>query len=100
MSIRESIGPTFDVDCIIELHSKTAHAKLEDDLRAFGFANDTSQRAPICRWIYHDILVDVMPSDSDVFGFSNKWYDGGIENKISKTLPNGIGIFVFRPEYY
>jgi len=94
------IRPTLDVDCVIELRSRTAHAKLEDDLRALGFANDTSKDAPICRWVYQDILVDVMPSDSDVLGFSNMWYKEGIENKISKTLPDGSEIFVFPPEYY
>ena len=36
------IRPTLDVDCVIELRSKTAHAKLEDELRAKGFANVTS----------------------------------------------------------
>jgi hypothetical protein len=35
-----------------------------------------------------------------VLGFSNRWYEEGIENKISKTLPDGIEIFVFPPEYY
>lgn len=94
------IRPTLDVDCVIDLHSKTAFAKLEDNLRALGFANDTSKGAPICRWIYQDILVDVMPSDSDVLGFSNIWYDEGIENKISKSLPDGAEIFVFQPQYY
>jgi len=82
------------------LRSKTAFAKLEEDLRAKGFANDTSKGAPICRWIYKDILVDVMPSDSDVLGFTNKWYGEGIENKISKILPNRTEVFVFSPEYY
>lgn len=94
------IRPTLDVDCVIELRSKTAHIKLEEDLRALGFANDTSKGAPICRWVYQDIMVDVMPSDSDILGFSNLWYDEGIENKISKTLPNGTEVFVFPPEYY
>ena len=94
------IRPTVDVDCVIELRSKTAHAKLEDDLRSLGFANDTSKGAPICRWVYKDILVDVMPSDSDVLGFSNRWYEEGIENKMSKTLPGGTEIFVFQLEYY
>lgn len=94
------IRPTLDVDCVIELRSKTAHAKLENDLRALGFANDSSKGAPICRWVYQDILVDIMPSDSDVLGFTNMWYDEGIENKISKTLPDGTEIFVFPPEYY
>jgi hypothetical protein len=73
---------------------------LEDKLRARGFKNDTRAGAPICRWIYKDIKVDVMPTDSDVLGFSNRWHEEGIELKISKTLPDGTEIFVFPPEYY
>jgi hypothetical protein len=94
------IRPTLDVDCVIELSSRSEHARLEERLRAKRFANDTSQGAPICRWIYKDIKVDVMPTDSDVLGFSNIWYEEGVENKISKTLPDGQEIFVFLPEYY
>jgi len=94
------IRTTLDVDCVIELSSKTAHAKLEEELRAKGFANDTSKDAPTCRWVYSEIKVDVMPTDSKVLGFSNKWYVEGIENKITKTLPDGTEIFVFPPEYY
>lgn len=94
------IRPTLDVDCVIEIHSYSAHTEVEDKLRSLGFVNDTTQGAPICRWIYQDILVDIMPSDSEVLGFSNRWYKEGIKNKISKKLPNGTDIFVFSPEYY
>lgn len=94
------IRPTLDVDCVVELSSKTAHAKLEERLRAKKFANDTSQGAPICRWIYKDILVDVMPTDSNVLGFTNIWYEEGVDTKIVKTLPDGTEVFVFPPEYY
>jgi hypothetical protein len=94
------IRPTLDVDYVIELGSRTAHAKLEADLRSLGFTHDTSKGAPICRWLYSGIFVDVMPSDSNVLGFSNRWYDEGIENKISKTLPDDTEIFVFPPVYY
>jgi len=94
------IRPTLDVDCVVELSSKTAHARLEEELRAKKFANDTSQGAPICRWIYKDILVDVMPTDSSVLGFTNIWYEEGVDNKIVKTLPDGTEVFVFPPEYY
>lgn len=94
------IRPTLDIDCVIELSSKTAHVKLEENLRAKGFANDTSKGAPICRWIFQGILVDVMPSDSDILGFSNRWYDEGIENKIIKKLPDGTEIFIFPSVYY
>jgi predicted nucleotidyltransferase len=91
------IRPTIDVDCIIEISSRLEFAKLEENLRARGFKNDT---AIICRWIYKDIKVDVMPTDSDVLGFSNRWYEDGIKIKIQKTLPDGTDVFVFPPEYY
>ena len=94
------IRPTLDVDCVIELSSRTEHARLEEALRAKKFANDTTQGAPICRWVYQDILVDVMPTDPDVLGFTNIWYEGGVTNKIQKNLPDGQEIFVFPVEYY
>jgi len=94
------IRPTIDVDCVIEISSRLQFARLEENLRARGFKNDTSEGAPICRWIYKDIKVDVMPTDSSVLGFSNLWYKEGIEIKISKTLPDGTEVFVFSPEYY
>jgi hypothetical protein len=94
------IRPTLDVDCVIELSSKRAHAELEENLRARRFQHDTSQGAPICRWIYNDILVDVMPTDSEVLGFTNIWYEEGVDNKIVKTLPDGTEVFVFPTEYY
>ena len=94
------IRPTQDVDCTIELSSYREHTELENELRPKGFANDTSQGAPICRWIYQDIKVDVMPADENILGFNNQWYPSGVGNKISKTLPDGSEIFVFSPEYY
>jgi hypothetical protein len=94
------IRPTLDVDCVIELRSRIEHARLEEALRAKKFANDTTQGAPICRWVYQDILVDVMPTDPDILGFTNIWYDDGVTNKITKTLPDGQEIFVFPVEYY
>ncbi len=94
------IRPTQDVDCVIELSSRIEHNRLEENLRSKEFANDTSPGAPICRWVYNDIKVDVMPTDSDILGFSNRWYVEGIDNKIVKTLHDGTEIFVFPPEYY
>jgi hypothetical protein len=94
------IRPTQDIDCVIELSSRAEHAKLEEALRAKKFANDTTQGAPICRWVYREILVDVMPTDPDVLGFTNIWYEDGVTNKITKTLPDGQQIFVFPVEYY
>ncbi len=94
------IRPTKDIDCVIELKSRIEHVRLEEKLRSKGFTHDISKDAPICRMIYQDIKVDVMPTDEDILGFSNKWYEEGIENKITKILPDETEIFVFPPEYY
>lgn len=94
------IRPTTDIDCLIELKSRLEYSKLEERLRAKGFVNDTSMGAPICRWIYKNIKVDVMPTDENILGFSNRWYLEGIENKIGKALPNGTEIFIFPPQYF
>ena len=94
------IRPTQDVDCVIELSSRMEHAKLEENLRTKRFTHDTSKGAPICRWIYQGINVDIMPTDEIILGFKNLWYPGGVENKISKKLPDGMEIYVFPPEFY
>ncbi len=94
------IRPTLDVDCIIEMSSRTKYAKLEEELRAKGFSNDTSPDAPICRWVYKIIRVDVMPTDEKILGFSNRWYIEGIRNKIKKDIDKDISIFIFTPVYY
>ncbi|PKP33147.1 MAG: hypothetical protein CVT99_01465 [Bacteroidetes bacterium HGW-Bacteroidetes-16] len=94
------IRPTLDVDCVIELSSRKMHANLEEELRTKGFTHDLSKDAPICRWVYKDIKVDIMPTDSNILGFTNSWYEEGVINKIVKTLTDGTEVFVFPPEYY
>ena len=95
-----NIRPTTDIDCVIELSSRIEYSKLEEKLRAKGFANDTSKGAPICRWIYRNMKVDVMPTDEKILGFSNQWYLEGIEKKTVKTLPDRTEVFVFPTQYY
>jgi hypothetical protein len=94
------VRPTFDVDCVIELSSRMEYLRLEKKLGEKGFTHDTSRNAPICRKVYKGIKVDIMTTDENILGFSNKWYVEGIENKISKVLPDGTEIFIFAPEYY
>jgi hypothetical protein len=94
------IRATQDVDCIIEISSYMQLGDLEEELRKLKFSHDTSEGAPICRWIYGDIKVDIMPTYSDIMGFSNRWYPDGIKNKIETELPDGSYIYILSPEYY
>lgn len=94
------IRATLDVDCVVEISSRLKYYELEERLRAKGFHNDTTPGAPVCRWVYKYIIVDVMPIDDNILGFSNQWYGSGVENKITRTLPDGTDIFIFSAPYY
>jgi predicted nucleotidyltransferase len=73
---------TDDVDVIVELTSRAEFHRLGADLRAIGFREDTSEGAPLCRWIVDGIKVDVMPTSGAVLGFRNQWYAAAIANAI------------------
>jgi len=68
------VRPTKDVDVIVEIATTTEYHRLADRLRNLGFSEDTSEGAPICRWLVNGIIVDVMPTDETTLGFSNRWY--------------------------
>jgi hypothetical protein len=73
------IRPTKDVDAIVDVTSYAGYAALSERLRALGLAEDTTPGAPLCRWRRDDLIVDVMPVDEHVLGFSNRWYPAAIE---------------------
>lgn len=67
-----AVRATRDVDLIVEATSRTAYHRLEGRLSRLGFEHDTSEGAPICRWTLDDLVVDVMPTDSFLLGFTNR----------------------------
>jgi hypothetical protein len=68
-------GPrtTDDVDTIIEVASLNQYQEFESELRALDFKNDMREDAPLCRYVYETVTLDVMPTEH-VIGFSNRWY--------------------------
>lgn len=85
---------TYDVDCIIEIDSEVKHWKLEGQLRDKGFEHSIESNSPKCRWIYKDVIVDIMPTNIDILGFSNQWYDKGCKNTKQFELSNGLTISI------
>jgi len=57
-----------------------------------GFKRDMTADAPICRWTYRGIAVDLMPTDPNVLGFANRWYGLAMETAQRVSLPSGIAI--------
>jgi hypothetical protein len=73
------IRPTKDVGAIVDVTSYAKYAALSERLRRLGLAADTTPGAPLCRWRRDELIVDVMPVDEHILGFSNRWYPTAIE---------------------
>lgn len=93
------IRPTRDVDAIVDVTSYAMYADLSQRLRAIGLAEDTSPDAPRGRWRQADVIVDIMPTDRGVLGFSNSWHAAAIASAERMTMA-GLQPRVVAPEYF
>jgi predicted nucleotidyltransferase len=74
------VRPTLDVDAIIAIASYAEFTFIENRLRSLGFRESRTEGAPICRWLNGDLILDLMPTDPAILGFSNRWYQPALEN--------------------
>ncbi|MCP9899373.1 hypothetical protein KBZ12_00105 [Cyanobium sp. Cruz CV13-4-11] len=61
-------------------------------LRERGFQEDTRPGAPLCRWRIEEVILDLMPSQGEMLGFSNRWYPLAVESAQLQMLPSGRSI--------
>jgi len=94
------IRATQDVDVITEAASLADYHRLSEQLRERGFAEDQSPEAPICRWIAKGILLDVMPTNPDILGFGNEWYQPALDAAEYVGLPSGNKIRMVTASYF
>ncbi len=83
---------TKDVDVIVEVLSYHDYYILSQQLKDRGFKEDTSDGAPMCRWIYDSLIVDVMPTKEGILGYTNKWYIEAMHTSEPVKLSNGVKI--------
>ena len=70
------IRPTQDVDVICRVIARSDYHQLGSQLRQRGFQEDSRPGAPLCRWCMEDLVLDLMPTEGEILGFSNRWYPG------------------------
>jgi predicted nucleotidyltransferase len=78
--------PTDDVDAIVSISSRVEYYQLANELRALGFHEDTSEGAPVCRWLVAAVRVDVMPDDGGILNFRNRWYTDALAHSVEATV--------------
>ncbi|MCK8047156.1 hypothetical protein MSG37_19910 [Shewanella sp. 1CM18E] len=98
------ISSTKDVDFIVSVSSYCDYQKLAEELRNRGFKESPPELgdddpAPYCRFVCDGILVDVMPDDEDVLGFSNQWFRVGLAESVDYILPTGLKIKIAQAKH-
>lgn len=83
---------TYDIDLVAEVAALQGYHQMEKRFSQLGFVRDLSREAPICRWRYRDLVVDLMPSDERILGFANRWYPLAMKTAVPFTLPPGTAI--------
>lgn len=96
----DEVRRTLDVDCVVEIGSLRDYYRLAEQLRGVGLEEDQGKDAPLCRWRYDDLIIDVMPCYESVLGFTNRWYPEAIAHRVSYSLPDGQEIWIFPPIYF
>lgn len=99
----EGAGPprtTLDVDAIAEITSYAEYTTFGERLRALGFYEDPREGAPVCRWVQKTTILDVMPLDEKVLGFSNRWYLSAMETAIRHSIGNDLQMRVVTAPHF
>lgn len=93
-----NVRPTLDIDVIVELATTGEFYRLQDALRAKGFSEDM-ESGVICRWRHDPIVLDVMPTRSDILGFANRWYPNAVKFAHECTI-DGVRLRFVSPAYF
>lgn len=90
---------TKDVDVIAAVTNRLEYHEIERAMGALGFSHDL-QEPVICRFFGFGMIVDVIPTKQDIFGFSNTWIGDSFVHSFVYVLPSGRKIRVPEPPYF
>lgn len=90
------VRPTKDIDFAVQCFSRAEYYEIETELAHRGF-HLRSDEPVVCRFFGHGFVIDVMPVDTVVLGFGNRWFKYAHETSWIYSLPSGREIFVIDP---
>lgn len=91
---------TLDVDLILDVSTRVDYQEIDALLRQKGFRSVPVENTPICRWDYQGVLVDIMPIDESIFGFSNRWYEAAFEHAVERQFSANCSWRLLTPCYF
>ncbi len=92
--------PTIDVDVVCDVATHSEYNALRERLGERGFT-EVIDEPVICRWHHRAsrLILDVMPTNPQILGFTNAWYASGLAAAIATPLPSGRVIHAFDPPH-
>lgn len=79
---------TIDIDLVVEATSLCAFNQFGDEMRRLGFRPGYETGDPICRFRKGTTIIDLLPTDSAVLGFGNRWYALTAAMAMTMVLPS------------
>ncbi len=85
----EPVRLTQDIDIALEISGYGKWISFVNIIQKLGFKPDP-EGPSICRYLFKDIKIDLIPTHENIAGFTNKWYGYGIshlETRIFQEVP-------------
>lgn len=95
----EDARPTKDIDVAMEIVSLAELEKIRQQLDKKGFYNDPAEKV-ICRFIFENILVDVMSTQAVGWAPANTWFKEGFEYMEIIELNEKVNIRIMPVSYF
>jgi len=93
------VRTTKDVDVLVNTPTRKSYTDLEAHLRTLGFKNDMTDGAPICRWRWGEIVIDVMPPAKEILGWTSTWLSEALTTALPINSKHPCIRFVQAPYY-
>lgn len=95
-----SVRVTLDVDVLTEASSTRGYHVLSERIRSLGFSEDCRLEAPICRWTMENFVLDILPTNSKILGFGNRWFKPAFLAAEWISIPSGKSIKILPAPYF
>jgi hypothetical protein len=93
------VRATKDIDVLVNAPTRRAYTHLEEELRSLGFVNDTRDGAPMCRYLYGDTVIDILPTSGAVLGWDSRWFARALATAQPHVIA-GIAVKLIHPAYF
>lgn len=95
----EQVRFTEDVDLIVNVITQSGWRQMQKKLRHRGFKEDMSADV-ICRMNLANLIVDVMPIEEHILGFSNQWYKAAMAHPLNYEIKPDLTVNIISSVYF